>query len=178
MSKLYHDDDAGLADFTAGLRKAFEDLEWMTGTFAIVGLTNYGERPVQSTRLAEVLGQSVSEAEALAERSGMPGTRVEDGHITVDPGRAKAAARRQIWIGDRQLGVTGCAPDVLLYAPLVRPSLRLEETCTITGTPIRIEFTPNTVEHVEPTGTVVPIFPPQEAAGLLQMDIEDIDANI
>src|SRR6266536_560741 len=49
------------------------------GGMAVIGLTNFGEHPVQSTRLAEVLGRPVSKAEALARRWGWPGTRVEDG---------------------------------------------------------------------------------------------------
>jgi alkylmercury lyase len=53
--------------------------------------------------------------------------------------------------------VSGCAPDIFLYAPLVRPSLQVEETCTVTGTPIRIVFTPSRVEHVEPAGAVLPL---------------------
>ena len=64
----------------------------------------------------------MSDAEALTRQGGF-GTRVEDGLITVNPERARAAPRRQLQIGERRFGVTGCAPDVFLYAPLVRPSL-------------------------------------------------------
>jgi hypothetical protein len=42
-------------------------------TYAVVGLTNFGEHPVPSTRLAEVLGRPVSEAEALPRQWGWPG---------------------------------------------------------------------------------------------------------
>ena len=92
---------------------------------------------------------------------GWPGTRVEDGLITVNPRRAKATPRRQLQIGDRRFGVSGCAPDIFLYAPLLRPSLQVEETCTVTGTPIRLVFTPSRVEHVEPAGAVLPLPGPQ-----------------
>jgi alkylmercury lyase len=149
----------------------------------VIGLTNFGERPVPSARLAEVLGRPVSEAEARARRWGWPGTRVEDGLITVNPERAKSATRRHVQIGDRRFGVTGCGPDIFFYAPLVRPSLHLEETCTVTGTPIRIVFTPSRVEHVEPAGAVVPMMDlpectngVEEAAG--DGEIEDLDANL
>jgi hypothetical protein len=88
MGNLEHDTDAGLADFMAGWCKALEEsVPWIPVTGAVVGLTNYGEKPVPSTRLAEVLGESVSEAEALAGRWGPPGTRVEDGFISVNPCR-------------------------------------------------------------------------------------------
>ena len=170
MSTVQHSNskDTGLAEFTAGWNAVFEDIEWITVTFAVVGLTNYGEKPVPSTRLAEVLGRSVCEAEALARQWGPPGTRVEDGLISVSPERARSAARRQVQVGDRLFGVSGCGPDIFGYAPLVRPSLQLEETCTTTGTPIRILFTPSRVERVEPSGAVVAIPRPQEVGEQLQ----------
>ncbi len=56
MSKVKHDTDAGLAEFEAGWSTTHEDsVPWITVTGAVVGLTNYGEKPVPSTRLAEVL---------------------------------------------------------------------------------------------------------------------------
>lgn len=170
MTSIEHDNDAGLADFLARWRKITTDdiaaAEATRGSFrpaaALIGLTNYGERPVPSTRLAEVLGWTVSEAEALARQGGWPGTRVEDGLITVSPERVPSTPRRQLQIGDRRFGVTGCAPDIFLYAPLVRPSLQVEETYPVTGNPIRVVFTPRDVEHVEPAGAVVAMPDPQE----------------
>src|SRR5262249_54710785 len=86
MSSVERNDD--LADFTAGWRGALEDNEWITVTHAVIGLTNFGEKPAPSFRLAEVLARSVSEAEDLAQRWGWPGTRVKDGLIFVNPERA------------------------------------------------------------------------------------------
>ncbi len=109
----------------------------------MIGLTNFGERPLEITRLAEVLDLPVNQAETRARQwGGWPGTRIENGIITVNPERAKAAPRRQLQVGDRRFGVSGCAPDIFLYAPLLRPSLQVEETCPVTGTPIRLMFTP------------------------------------
>jgi alkylmercury lyase len=174
MTSIEHDNDAALVGFMAGA----DTPEWITVTYAVIGLTNFGEHPVQSTGLAEVLGRPVGEAEALARQWGWPGTRVDDGLISVDPERAKSATRRQVRIGDRRFGVTGCACDIFYYAPLVRPSLHLEETCPATGTPIRIVFTPGRVERVDPAGAVVPASPavcaPAETAG----DVEEVDANL
>lgn len=176
MSNFEHDNDPSLADLMAGWRRVVES-EQVTVTFAVIGLTNFGERPVQSTRLAEVLGRTVSEAEALAQQWGLY-TRVEDGLISIDPERARSAPRRQLQIGDRRFGVTGCAPDVFLYAPLVRPSLVLEETCTATGTPIRIGFSPSRVESVEPSSAVLPMVPPQVLDRIEVRTLEDLDANL
>jgi Alkylmercury lyase len=162
MTSIEHDSDAGPADLLAGSCGWANTFERVTVTYAVVGLTNFGEHPVPSTRLAEVLGRPVSEAEALARQWGWPGTRAGDGLITVNPERAKSAARRHVGIGDRRFGMTGCAPDVFLYAPLVRPSLQVEEACLATGTPIRLVFTPSGVESADPAGAVVPILPPQE----------------
>jgi Alkylmercury lyase len=161
MSTIEHGDDAGLADFLAKLDWASTS-EPFTFGWAVIGLTNFGERPVEITRLAEVLDMPANEAEELMRRlGGWPGTRVENGIITVSPERAKVAPRRQLQIGDRRFGVTGCAPDIFLYAPLLRPSLQVEETCPVTGTPIRLMFTPSRVEHVEPAGAVLPLPGPQ-----------------
>ena len=153
---------ASLANFIAGWRRTLQEYVLPEG-FALIGLTNYGERPVPSARLAEVLAVPVSEAETLARKlSGWPGTRVENGLITVNPDRVLLAPRRRLQVGDRRFGVTGCAPDVFLYAPLVRPSLQVEEICPATGTLIRIVFTPDGVESVDPAGVVVPVPAPQE----------------
>lgn len=165
MSTIKHVNDASLADFIASWRRITADdtAGQYTAAFVLIGLTNFGERPVTSTRLAEALGWPVSAAEALARRQwGWPGARVKDGLITVNPARVLATPRRHVQIGHRRFGVTGCAPDVFLYAPLVRPSLLLEETCTVTGTPIRIVFTPNGVERVDPSGAVVAMPHPRE----------------
>lgn len=184
MTSIGHDNDAGLAGFLAGWSRinATEvdgQENWATVTYAVIGLTNFGEHPVPSTRLAEVLDKPVGEAEALARQWGWPGTRAQDGLITVNPERAKSATRRHVRVGDRRFGVTGCGPDIFLYAPLARPSLHLEETCPATGTPIRIVFTPSGVERADPSGAVLPLAHPRELApaGTVS-DVEEIDANV
>jgi hypothetical protein len=81
--------------------------------------------------------------------------------------------------------VTGCAPDVFLYAPLLRPSVQVEETCPATGTPIRLVFTPSRVERVEPAGAVLPLPGPQSplyscvaASNGEQIDADACDASL
>lgn len=165
MSKITHDADAGLADFVASWRGITTDAggiaEMTRAGYALIGLTNFGEHSVHSTRAADVLGWSVRRVEALAGQGGF-GTRVESGLITVNPESAPSAPRRNLQIGGRRFGVTGCAPDVFLYAPLVRPSLQVEETCPATGAPIRIVFTSSGAESVEPGGAVVVMPHPRE----------------
>ena len=178
MSNRARNEDTSLADFMAGWRTALEYREWITVTYAVIGLTNFGEKPVQSARLGEVLGRSVNEAEALARQWGWPGTEVKNGLILVNPERAKSAPRRQVRVGDRRFSVTGCGDDIFLYAPLVRPSIQLEETCPTTGVPIQIMFTPDCVERVEPSRAVLPMSGAWELDRTAGMRIEDIDANL
>lgn len=180
MSDIEHGTGAGVDDFLAGWGW-INTVEWVTVTYAVIGLTNFGEHPIPSTRLAEVLGRPVSEAEALARRWGWPGTRVEDGLVTVDPERARSAPRRQAQVDERRFGVTGCAGDIFLYAPLVRPSLQVEETCPVTGTLIRLVFAASRVESVDPEGAVVPMPDPRGelmARARTGSDVEDNDANV
>jgi alkylmercury lyase len=191
VRKIEHDNDVSLADFIAGWSKRLQESEVLAAGFAVMGLTNFGEKPLPSVRLAEVLGRSVSEAESLAQghstlrapvtcgsADGLRLLRVEDGIITFNPARARSAPRRQLQIGDRRFAMVGCAPDVFLYAPLLRPSLELQETCPATGTPIRLVFTPSRVESVDPADAVVPILPPHEFDRLEGMLDRDPDADM
>ena len=173
VSTSEHDNDVSLAGFVAGhSRINTGEIELMTPAFAVIGLTNFGEWPVSLTRWAEVVSRPVSEAEALARQMSWPPTRIENGLITINPERDPLAPRRQLQIGDRRFGVTGCAPDVFLYAPLVRPSLSLEESCPVTGTPIRVVFTPSGVESVDPGGAVVPVPDPGVIDRVIEMGMD------
>ncbi len=170
----------GTADFMAGWNQLLQENELlMTVGFAVIGLTNFGERPIPTARLAQVLGLSVSQAEKFAQPGwpGFFGTGVDNGLITVKPERLPLAARRQLQVGDRRFGVTGCAPDVFLYAPLLRPSVAIEETCPATGRSIRIVFTPTGIESVFPEGAVVPVPPKQEVDQVEGMGTLDCNAD-
>jgi hypothetical protein len=184
MSNSRHGNDASLVGFMAGWDRRLQENEQLPVGFAVLVLTKFGETPVRSTRLAEVLARPVSEAEAWARGHCTAGApveggfiRAEDGLITyINPDRAKSAPRRRLQVGDRRFGMTGCGFDVFLYAPLVRPSLQVEETCTVTGTTIRLVFTPSRVESVDPAGAVAPIPPPQTFDRLEGMTVQECDA--
>lgn len=114
MSSIRHDNDAGPADFPAEVRDS--EPFWITVTYAVIGLTNFGEREVPSARLAEVLGRPVSKVEARRARlqtatpAEDPLARAEDGLITyINPDLSKSRPRRWLQIGDRRSGMTGCA---------------------------------------------------------------------
>jgi hypothetical protein len=121
MTSTEHDNNADPASFMAAWEAEIDRQLLARHGWVVLGLTNFGERPVTTTRLAGVLGIPVSDADALARQRSWPGTRVEDGIITVSPERARSATRRHLQIGNRRFGVTGCGPDIFLYAPLVRP---------------------------------------------------------
>lgn len=180
------DTDTDLADFVASWRGITTGegaiAEMTRAGYGWIALTNFGQRPVQSARVAELLGRTVAEVEAVARQGGF-GTQLQDGVITMNPETAPSSPRRTLRIGERRFGVTGCAPDVLLYAPLVRPSLQVEETCPATGAPIRLVFTPDGVESVEPSGAVVVMPHPRELeqpeSGFdLQDCRSDLDGNL
>ncbi len=54
MTNIEHDTEASLADFLAEWNKRLQENEVLAAGFAVMGLTNFGERPVPSVRLAEV----------------------------------------------------------------------------------------------------------------------------
>src|SRR5260370_8791257 len=88
---------SGTADFMARWNQILQENELLgTVGFAVIGLTNFGERPTPTARLAQVLGLSVSHAEKFAQPCwpGFFATRVENGPITVNPQLEPFAARR------------------------------------------------------------------------------------
>ena len=165
-------------DFQAAWRTMFEQDEPLVMVVgALFGMTNLGEYPVESRRLAQILGRTVPEAETLARQYGWPGVQVRDGLISLNPARAKVAARRQVQIGDRRFGLSGCGPDLVLYGGLVRPSLHVDDTCPTTGARIQIEFTPEGVARVDPPDTAVAMINPR-GLDLSGKNIDEIDANV
>jgi hypothetical protein len=107
MTSGEHDNDAGLADFLAGWDKRLRENEQLPVGVAVLVLTNFGEQPVPSARLAEVLGRPVSEAEARAQGHCSTGAPVEDGIARVEDRfitfinseRTQSAPRRVLQIG-------------------------------------------------------------------------------
>ncbi|MGH7920078.1 MAG: hypothetical protein ACREQM_09060, partial [Candidatus Dormibacteraceae bacterium] len=73
MRNTEQENDTSLADFVEGWSKRLEENEVLAAGFAVMGLTNFGDTALPSVRLAEVLGRSVSEAEALAQGHSKPG---------------------------------------------------------------------------------------------------------
>jgi len=171
----------GIDDFEAAWRAALQQMGPTLDLMeALIGLTRLGEHRVESQRLAKVLGLSVSEAEELALQHGWPGVQVQNGLISLNPERAQVATRRQLRVGGRRFGFSGCAPDLLIYAAVLGPSLQVDDTCPATGKAIHVDFTPRGVERVDPVETVVALLNPQWLdLSVFQEDrgIDKIDAD-
>jgi hypothetical protein len=79
MTSIDNETGASLAGFLAGWDKRLRESQQLPVSVAVLVLTNFGDRPVASTRLAEILGLSVTEAEARAQGHCATGAPVEDG---------------------------------------------------------------------------------------------------
>lgn len=142
-------------------------------------LTTLGERPVPVERLATAVGRSVDETVTLAQQGpGAHWVRVQDGQIMLDLSQHTGMLRRRLRIGQRSFPVSGCAPDVLLWAAVLDEPITIEETCPATGTPIRVDLTPDGVPGLNPEQAVVVYPAPPVFDEVADMPADEIDATI
>lgn len=142
-------------------------------------LTNLGQHSVPIERLAQEVGRPAEETATLAQQG--PGghwVRVNGGQITLDLSQHTGMLRRRLRIGQRVFPVSGCAPDVLLWAAVLDEPLTIEETCPATGAPIQVDLTPDGVAGLDPAEAVV-VYPALPAFDeIAAMPSEEIDATI
>jgi alkylmercury lyase len=144
-------------------------------TTALFELTGMGEHPVEIERLAATIGCSREEAVALAQQWAR--VRVVDGLLHFDP-EGSPSSRYRVAVGTRVLDTGGCAPDIFWAVLATRVSIRAESVCPATGTPIRVDLSPEGLELVEPPSTVVTVLHPR-AQVLQEMDnVEEADATV
>jgi alkylmercury lyase len=127
-------------------------------TSALIKLSGAGERPVAVERLAAAGGRPVDETLALAQQ--FLKVRVQDGLVHLDLSAAGTSARYRLQIGARTIDAGGCAPDIVWMALLAGTPIHAKATCPATGTPIRVDFTPEGVERVDPPSTVIAVISP------------------
>jgi len=127
-------------------------------TSALIKLSGAGERPVEVERLAATSGRPVDETLALARQ--FLKVNVQDGLVHLDLSATGASARYRLQIRERTIDANGCAPDIVWTALLVDTPIQAQATCPATGTPIRVDLTPDGVEHVEPPSTVIAVISP------------------
>lgn len=142
-------------------------------------LTVLGGHPVPVERLAAAVGRSVAETVTLAQRGpGAHWVRVKDGQITLNLSQHTGMLRRRLRIGQRSFPVSGCAPDVLLWAAVLDQPLTVEETCSATGTRIRVDLSPDGVTALDPEQAVVVYPAPPAFDEVAGMPADEIDATI
>jgi alkylmercury lyase len=59
-----------------------------------------------------------------------------------------------------------CALDALMFPGMIGQTVQVESPCAATGTPVRIQVTPNGVEQVEPRQAVVSLVIPEVSADI------------
>lgn len=126
---------------------------------ALFKATNAGERPVTAELLAALVGQPVAEALQIARGLGEQVT-VENDDVRFALAIPGQSARFWLTIGDRRIGVQGCAPDLFWTAYFVDQPLHIEATCPTTDTAICVDLTAQQVTRVEPATTVVAMVNP------------------
>jgi alkylmercury lyase len=142
---------------------------------ALINLTSMGEHPVEIERLAAAIGRPPEEAVALAQQWAR--ARVADGLIHFDL-ESGPFSRYRVEIGTRVMHIGGCAPDLFMAVLVTGMSIRVESICPTTGTTIRVALSPDGVELVEPSGTVIAVLNPRASSFQEADNIEDVDADV
>lgn len=127
-------------------------------TSALIKLVGAGEWPVEVEQLAAASGRPVDETLALAQQ--FLKVNVQNGLVHLDLSAATTSARYRLQIGERTIDAGGCAPDIVWTALLTGRPINAEATCPATGSPIRVDFTPEGVECVEPPSTMNAVISP------------------
>ena len=151
---------------------------WIKAVYGLIGLTRLGERPTTVDRLAAVLERPEVETIELAWEA----SRVrpdEQGRLHLAaPFGGGGPSRRNVYVGGRQIPVSGCGPDLFPAAAVLDVPFRVEDSCSATGAPIRIDFSPEGVQRVDPPGVVVAMVAPEVASEYGQAEIEQINLEL
>jgi len=162
-------------DFDRAWQEAFAQFQPQIAlTTALFKLTGLGDHPVEIEHLAAAIGRSPDETVALAQQWAR--VRVADGRIHFDP-ESSPFSRYRVEVGPRVMDVGGCAVDLFWAALATGVSFRAESHCPTTGTAIRVDFSPDGIERVEPSGTVVAVLHPQELVLQEMSNVEKADAD-
>jgi alkylmercury lyase len=138
------DVDTELVDFLRG--------EEMTAFFpALLRLVAEGE-PVVLSRLATAA--EVPESRIAAWLHAQPGTDWTDDGRLLGFGLTQRPTQHRFVVDGREL-FTFCAADTLLFPPILGRAAHIESTCPATGTPIRFDVSPDSVDSVDPGTAVV-----------------------
>jgi len=101
---------------------------------------------------------------------------MQDGRISFDP-ESSPFSRYHVEIGARVMNVGRCAVDLFWAALASSVSFRAESRCPATGIVICVDLSPDDVERVEPSGTVVAVLHPQAPVLQEMSNVEKADAD-
>jgi hypothetical protein len=169
--------DQTLEEFDQGWVAALESTPFARLIVGLAGRTRLGERPAPLTRLAALVGRPAAETEALVREA--TSAHVEGESVHWDDPFPGEHVRRTLYVGGREIPMrSGCAPDLFVFAAVLDVPFHVEETCAVTGRPIRVDFAPDGCERVDPPETVSVLMPvgrlQESTTGLL----EDIDTRV
>jgi alkylmercury lyase len=175
MTDHRHVDD--LDEFDQGVLEVLQRTPFVRLVYGLSGLTRLGEHPAPLDRLALVLGRSEDETTTLLRDNTT--ARIEDGLIHWDDPFPGDHVRRNLHIGDREVPMrSGCAPDLPLHAAVLDVPFRVEDTCSVTGTPIKIDFVPDGYAHLDPPTTVTVMLPLGDIRQVTGASFEQIDTGV
>ncbi|MCI0709556.1 MAG: hypothetical protein L0154_05270 [Chloroflexi bacterium] len=117
-------------------------------------------KPVEPARLAELMHQPAEKVRQLLDQGTVP--RDEQGRVTELGLTLKPTTPHEFGVNGRTLWVW-YAIDLLLFPPILKVSARVKSPCAVTGEPVEIDLTPDTVKSVKPEGAAVSILTTPDA---------------
>jgi alkylmercury lyase len=144
-------------------------------TWAIIKLSQVGQRPVSLDQLATLVRLPVAETARLLRL--IWGERVDlcGGIIRLDA-TPSGPRRYRVHAGGRPIGWgKGCSVDMYLLALALGRPIHAEATCPATGTPITVDITPEGVERIDPPSAVVAMV---DLDADLTLGLDRIDAGV
>lgn len=125
--------------------------------WATIKLTQAGQRPVSLDQLATHVGLPAAETMRLLQLTWQGRVDLRDGMIRLDA-RPGGPRRYRMHAGGRPVGPgKGCSGDMYLLALALGRPIHAEATCPATGTPIRVDITPEGVARIDPSTAVVAV---------------------
>ena len=115
-------------------------------------------KPVSPDQVAVTIAKSREEAVDLLRE--LPSVELDDEGNLIGMGLTLRPTPHRFEVEGRTL-YTWCALDALIFPSIIGKPVCIESPCPVTGTVIRVQLTPNTVERVEPPSAVVSMVTPE-----------------
>jgi alkylmercury lyase len=143
--------------------------------WATIKLSQMGQRPVSLDQLAIHVSLPAAETARLLRLTWRERVDLRDGMIRLDVTPA-GPRRYRVDAGGRPVGAgNGCSVDMYLLALALGRPIHAEATCPASGTPIRVDITPEGVERIDPPTAVVAVV---DLDADLTLGLDRIDADV